>query len=88
LIPTTELPEQRLAAGVPACELLVEVGLCASRGEARRLIAQGGAYRGEERILSPEERIGLEHMGPQGVLLRKGKKTYHRVVAGGKKSLG
>ncbi len=86
-IPTSELPEERLALGIPACELLVEVGLCSSKGEARRLINQGGAYRGEERICSPEERLGLEHMGPQGLLLRKGKKRYHRVTVARKKIL-
>lgn len=87
-IPTTEIAEERLAAGVPVCELFVEVGLCSSKGEARRLIAQGGAYRAEQRIRSPEERIGLEHMGPQGVLLRKGKKRYHRVVVASRKFFG
>lgn len=86
-IPTTEFSEERLALGIPACELLVEVGLCASRGEARRLIAQGGAYRGEKRICSAEEKIGLEEIGPQGLLLRKGKKRYHRVIVVGKKNL-
>lgn len=85
-IPTTELSEERLALGIPACELLVEVGLCSSRGEARRLIAQGGAYKGEQRICSAEERIGLEQMGPQGLLLRKGKKRYHRVTVARKKN--
>ncbi|MGQ9859554.1 MAG: tyrosine--tRNA ligase [Thermodesulfobacteriota bacterium] len=79
-IPTTEVPEDRLAQGVAASELLVEVGLCSSRGEARRLIAQGGAYKAGSRICSAEERIGLEDVGPEGLLLRKGKKTYHRVV--------
>ncbi len=85
-IPTTEFSEERMSLGIPVCELLVEVGLCSSKGEARRLIAQGGAYRGEQRILSPEERIGLEHMGPQGILLRKGKKRYHRIALAGKKN--
>lgn len=86
-IPTTVLSEERLASGIPACELLVEVGFCSSRGEARRLIAQGGAYLGEQRIYSAEERIGLERIGPRGLLLRKGKKRYHRITVGGKKNL-
>ncbi len=79
-VPTSEIEEGRLGQGIAAAELFTEVGLCRSRGEARRLIAQGGAYCGERRISSHEEKIGMDDMGPQGILLRKGKKVYHRLV--------
>ncbi|MGQ9655502.1 MAG: tyrosine--tRNA ligase [Thermodesulfobacteriota bacterium] len=81
-IPTTMVEEQRLREGVPAPVLLVETGLCKSLGEARRLIAQGGAYCNERRIGSHEERLGKGDLLGGGILLRKGKKVYHRVVAG------
>jgi tyrosyl-tRNA synthetase len=79
-IPTTEIARERLQEGIPAYELFAEVGLCRSRGEARRLILQGGAYCGERRVPAPEERIGSRDLAPGGILLRKGKKVYHRVV--------
>ncbi len=80
-IPTTEVEERRLREGVPAPVLLVETGLCKSLGEARRLIAQGGAYCNERRIGSHEELLGKGDLLGGGILLRKGKKVYHRVVA-------
>jgi len=79
-IPTTALEEWRLDEGVPAHLLLVETGLCRSLGDARRLIAQGGAYCNERRIGSHEELLGKGDLLGGGILLRKGKKTYHRVV--------
>lgn len=78
-IPTTEIPASRLLAGIPAFELFAEVGLCASRGEARRLIQQGGAYVNEQRIDAFDFRIGSEHTGVEGLLLKAGKKRVHRV---------
>ncbi len=87
-IPTTTVEEQRLQEGVPAPVLLVETGLCKSLGEARRLIAQGGAYCNERRIVSHEERLGKGDLLGGGLLLRKGKKVYHRVVAGRREDRG
>jgi tyrosyl-tRNA synthetase len=79
-IPTTYVEASRLATGIAAYELLAEAGLCATRAEARRLIAQGGAYCGERRIASHDEPISLVDQGPDGILLRKGKKLYRRIV--------
>ena len=68
---------EKLKAGIPAFELFYEVGLCASKGEARRVIAQGGGYVNERQLLSFDERIGLDHVDNQGkIRLRKGKKKY------------
>lgn len=80
-MPTTKIDTGTLEAGIPAFELLVIVGLCQSRAEARRLIAQGGAYCNERRIAFHEHRIGKEDLKNGGILLRKGKKRYHRVVS-------
>lgn len=79
-IPTTEIEEERLVSGLSVCELLVVTGLCSSKGEARRLISQGGAYLEGRRISSGEEKIYPQDVGEEGILLRKGKKIYHRVV--------
>lgn len=76
-MPSIEKRRADLAAGIPAFQLFHESGLCASRGEARRLIAQGGAYVEERPVGDPDERIGLTHANERDeIRLRKGKKRY------------
>jgi tyrosyl-tRNA synthetase len=79
-IPTTWIPADRLANGLAAFELFTEVGLCESKSAARRLIQQGGAYVNEERIGEFDYKIGLAHASGQGILLKAGKKKFHRIL--------
>jgi len=78
-IPTTIVAKSRLSTGIPAFKLFTEVGLCSSSGEARRLIQQGGGYINDERIQEFDERATLEHLEKGEILLRAGKKKYHRI---------
>jgi tyrosyl-tRNA synthetase len=78
-IPTTTIEASRLKKGIPAFELFDEVGLCASRGGARRLIQQGGAYVGGKRIERFDTLVTDNHLKEQEILLRAGKKRYHRL---------
>jgi len=48
-LPTIEIPAAELSAGIPAWALFVRAGLAASNGEARRLIAGGGARVNDEK---------------------------------------
>ncbi len=82
-VPTTELEASELAAGIPVPELFVRAGLCASRSEARRLIQQGGAYLNDAPVTSPELLITTSHLADGFLLLRVGKKRYHRIVVRG-----
>jgi tyrosyl-tRNA synthetase len=79
-IPTTRIPAAELAAGLPVAELFVRSGLCASKGEARRLIQQGGAYLNNQRV-GLDRVVTVEDLTDGALLLRKGHKEYHRVVA-------
>lgn len=80
-IPSVARSRAALAAGIPAFQLFHEAGLCASRGEARRLIAQGGAYVDERPVGDPDERVGLSHANDRGeIRLRKGKKRYMLIL--------
>jgi tyrosyl-tRNA synthetase len=81
-VPTTAIPAERLAEGVEVVDVLVLSRLAPSKGAARRLIQQGGAYLGDRRVESPERRLTREDLGADGLLLRVGKKRYHRLVAG------
>jgi tyrosyl-tRNA synthetase len=78
-MPTTTIGSSRLSQGIPAFELFAEVGLCSSKGEARRLIQQGGGYINGQRIKKFDDRATLDHLDKGEILLRAGKKKYHRV---------
>ena len=79
-VPTTQMAAGELAEGVPASQLIAQVGLASSRGEARRLIQQGGAYVNGERIETVEQMITPHNLVEGSLFLRVGKKKYHRVV--------
>ena len=79
-VPTTEIEESRLAEGIPAFELFSDVGLCKSRSEARRVISQGGGYLNGERIKAFDQKITMDDVVDGEIMLRAGKKRFHRVV--------
>jgi len=79
-LPTSAIPRARLEAGISPAELFTDVGLTSSRGEAKRLIKQGGLYVNDERIDSLERLLTLKDAAAGGMLLKAGKKKIHRVV--------
>jgi len=60
--------------------LLQRVGLVKSQSEARRLIEQGGAYLNENQVTSVDAQLTHTDLDGESVLLRAGKKRYHRVI--------
>jgi len=78
-MPSTVISRDRLQAGISPQELFTETGLTASRGEAKRLIKQGGLYVNDRRVDNGDRKIGESDITPEGILLRAGKKKYHRV---------
>jgi tyrosyl-tRNA synthetase len=78
-IPTTTIEGKRLKKGIPAFELFDEVNLSDSRGAARRLIQQGGAYVGGRRVERFDTLIRDNELKQGEILLRAGKKRYHRI---------
>ena len=61
--------------------MLVATGLCPSRGEARRLVQQGGVTIDDVKVASIDESLARERFEGEGVIVRKGKKVFHRVKA-------
>ncbi len=78
-VPSTELDISLFEQGIPAWHLFEMVGLCATRGQARRLIQQGGAYVNEQRLHAFDERITVSHIRGDSIILRAGKKRYHQI---------
>ena len=80
-MPTTVLTDADFTDGtVDILTLLVRTGLCASRGDARRNVQQGGVMLGEEKIEDIARSCTKAELSA-GVILRKGKKNYHKVIA-------
>jgi tyrosyl-tRNA synthetase len=79
-IATTAVDKGRLKKGIIAFELFAETGLCASKGDARRLISQGGAYVNGRRLQEGDEVITERDFSEGAAVLRAGKKRYHRVL--------
>jgi len=80
-IPSSTIDRSRLNKGINPAELFTEVGLTGSRGEAKRLIKQGGLYINDQRVTGLERLVNEDDLTSNGMLLRAGKKKYHRVLA-------
>ncbi len=79
-MPSTAVDASLLADGAaPVLELLVAAGLAPSKGEARRLVQQGGITVDGEKVTDMKAVVSAEALR-KGVVLRKGKKVYHRVT--------
>ena len=81
-VPRYEIEPEALETGVPAFILFENAGLCKTRGEARRLISQGGGYLNNQKISVFDQRVSADDLGEDGLLLRAGKKRYMKVVSG------
>ena len=76
-IPTTKISAAEVAAGITLAELFVRGGLAKSRGEARRLAAQGGLSLDGQQI----DNVDADWiLSGESSLLRAGKKRYRRVA--------
>ena len=81
-MPTAKLPGSRFASpdGVRAADLFVEVGLCASKGEATKLFKSGGGWAGDRRLDDHTACITTADFNEGQLVLRAGKKKRHRIV--------
>jgi len=86
--PTTYISEVLADEGIEAFVLFEMCGLCETRGEARRLLKQGGGYMHIHGTWQPiefqvikgaKEFIGIEHFEDGVLFLRAGKKKLHRL---------
>ncbi|UCF56474.1 MAG: tyrosine--tRNA ligase [Deltaproteobacteria bacterium] len=79
-VPTYAIDSGELENGIPAYLLFEKGGLCKTRGEARRLISQGGGYANNRRIATFDQIIDLDDTVNDSILLRAGKKRYLRIT--------
>ena len=80
-MPTTELTAGQFTDGqIGVMDLLVACGLAASKGEARRLVQQGGVSVNDEKVPDIDKKFACELFAGEGVIIKKGKKVFHRAV--------
>ena len=81
-MPTSTLTDADFENGnINILSMLVATGLCPSRGEARRLVQQGGVTIDDVKVASIDESLARERFEGEGIIVRKGKKVFHRVKA-------
>jgi tyrosyl-tRNA synthetase len=79
-IPTKVMERKEFIQGIPVFKLFEVTSLCSSGSEARRLIEQGGAYLDRKRIDKFDYLVTLAEFSEKNeILLRAGKKKFHRI---------
>ena len=80
-MPTTELSDADFSDGdLDILALLVKTGLCTSRSDARRAVEQGGISVADEKISDIRTMYGKDSFGADGLVIKRGKKKFVKVV--------
>ncbi len=79
-IPTTEITEAQLSEDNRLVALVALCGLCKSKGEARKTIEAGGIAIDDTKVTDVDARIDAAQLQGEGLLIKKGKKSFHRIV--------
>jgi len=80
-VPSTEFDANLFEGeGYEIRKILVDLGICKSLGEGKRLIQSGGIYINEERVTEFFAALKSEDFTDGEAMLRKGKKVYHKII--------
>ena len=80
-MPEIELSEEDFEDGqIGILKLLVKAGLTSSNGEARRNVEQGGVSIDGDKVTDVKAQVAKDSIGEDGVVLKRGKKKFMRVV--------
>lgn len=80
-MPTTQLSDEDFTDGtIPVLNLLTKTGLAPSKGEARRLVTQGGIVIAGDKIADISATVKRDDFKGGELIIRKGKKVYHKAI--------
>ena len=83
-MPATALAAADLTDGaIGIMDLMLKCGLVPSKGEARRLIQQGGVEAAGEKVRDLGTSFAADQLGGEGLVIKKGKKVFHRAYLEG-----
>ena len=76
-MPTTVIAD---AVGMGILDVMVNAGLAASKGEARRLVQQGGVSVNDVKVTDPMTALAEGDFDEGHAIIKKGKKVYHKIT--------
>ena len=76
-MPTTVIAD---VVGMGVLDVLVTAGLVASKGEARRIVSQNGLSINDVKYTDVNGKITADMVTDDGIIIKKGKKVFHRIV--------
>ena len=76
-MPTTTITAEELAEEARLIAWMAKAGMTKSNGEARKAVQQGGVSVNDEKVSDPDFKF-TEEMLREGVIVKKGKKTFHK----------
>lgn len=79
-VPTLELSETELSQDARISSMLVRSGLCKSQSDARTQIAQNAVSVNDIKVVDPAAVLTRQQIGTEGVLIKKGKKGFCRIL--------
>ena len=79
-VPTLELTAEELAQDGRISTMLVRSGLCKSQSDARKQIEQNAVSVNDQKITDTAAALNADQFGTDGILLKKGKKGFCRIV--------
>ncbi len=80
-MPSTALSEGDLTEdGIGIIDLLIKAGLCSSRGEARRLVEQGGVSVDDVKVTASAYIVPASDFDKGYIVIKKGKKVFHKIT--------
>ncbi len=79
-VPTLAVTAQELAEDSRVSTLLVRSGLCKSQSDARKQIEQNAVSADDQKVTDPQATVSAEQLSGDGLLLKKGKKGFCRVL--------
>ena len=80
-MPTYTVTADALTDGrIDLLSILVNAGLCSSRGDARRNVEQGGVTVADAKVTDSKASYSIEDIGADGMIVKRGKKNFVRVI--------
>jgi len=80
-MPTYTVTADALTDGrIDLLSILVNAGLCSSRGDARRNVEQGGVTVADAKVTDSKASYSVEDIGAEGMIVKRGKKSFVRVI--------